>query len=175
MSQAWPQAEADRIDEQAIRDIEWLKGIIIAIRNVRGELNLSPAKPLEVFLQNGAAGDTERLEANRLFLSKLARLESITFLAAGDEAPMSAIQRVGELEVLVPMAGLIDKEAELKRIDKEHEKQQKVITGLENKLGNEKFVGRAPADVVEKERAKLADAQAELALLASQRVKIEAL
>ncbi|MDI5885237.1 valine--tRNA ligase [Cobetia amphilecti] len=175
MSQAWPQAEADRIDEQAIRDIEWLKGIIIAIRNVRGELNLSPAKPLEVFLQNGAAGDVERLEANRLFLSKLARLESITFLAAGDEAPMSAIQRVGELEVLVPMAGLIDKEAELKRIDKEHEKQQKVITGLENKLGNEKFVGRAPADVVEKERAKLADAQAELALLESQRVKIEAL
>ena len=175
MSQAWPQAEADRIDEQAIRDIEWLKGIIIAIRNVRGELNLSPAKPLEVFLQNGAAGDAERLEANRLFLSKLARLESITFLAAGDEAPMSAIQRVGELEVLVPMAGLIDKEAELKRIGKEHEKQQKVITGLENKLGNEKFVGRAPADVVEKERAKLADAQAELALLESQRVKIEAL
>ncbi|UTV88496.1 valine--tRNA ligase [Cobetia amphilecti] len=175
MSQAWPQAEADRIDEQAIRDIEWLKGIIIAIRNVRGELNLSPAKPLEVFLQNGAAGDAERLEANRLFLSKLARLESITFLAAGDEAPMSAIQRVGELEVLVPMAGLIDKEAELKRIDKEHEKQQKVITGLENKLGNEKFVGRAPADVVEKERAKLADAQAELALLESQRIKIEAL
>ncbi|KPM81420.1 valine--tRNA ligase [Cobetia sp. UCD-24C] len=175
MSQAWPQAEADRIDEQAIRDIEWLKGIIIAIRNVRGELNLSPAKPLEVYLQNGAAGDAERLEANRLFLSKLARLESITFLAAGDEAPMSAIQRVGELEVLVPMAGLIDKEAELKRIDKEHEKQQKVITGLENKLGNEKFVGRAPADVVEKERAKLADAQAELALLESQRVKIEAL
>jgi len=175
MSQAWPQAEADRIDEQAIRDIEWLKGIIIAIRNVRGELNLSPAKPLEVFLQNGAAGDAERLEANRLFLSKLARLESITFLGTGDEAPMSAIQRVGELEVLVPMAGLIDKEAELKRIDKEHEKQQKVITGLENKLGNEKFVGRAPADVVEKERAKLADAQAELALLESQRVKIEAL
>ena len=88
---------------------------------------------------------------------------------------MSAIQRVGELEVLVPMAGLIDKDAELKRIDKEHEKQQKVITGLENKLGNEKFVGRAPADVVEKERAKLADAQAELALLESQRAKIEAL
>jgi len=175
MSQAWPMAEMDRIDEQSIRDIEWLKGIIIAIRNVRGELNLSPAKPLEVFLQNGAVGDSERLEANRLFLSKLARLESITFLAAGDEAPMSAIQRVGELEVLVPMAGLIDKEAELKRIDKEHEKQQKVITGLENKLGNEKFVGRAPADVVEKERAKLADAQAELALLESQRVKIEAL
>ncbi|QQK62943.1 valine--tRNA ligase [Cobetia sp. cqz5-12] len=175
MSQAWPQADAERIDEQAIRDIEWLKGIIIAVRNIRNELNLSPGKPLEVFLQHGAAGDAERLEANRLFLSKLARLESITFLAAGDEAPMSAIQRVGELEVLVPMAGLIDKDAELKRIDKEHEKQQKVITGLENKLGNEKFVGRAPADVVEKERAKLADAQAELALLESQRAKIEAL
>ncbi|MEL0617417.1 valine--tRNA ligase [Cobetia marina] len=175
MSQAWPQADAERIDEQAIRDIEWLKGIIIAVRNIRNELNLSPGKPLEVYLQNGADGDAERLEANRLFLSKLARLESITFLAAGDEAPMSAIQRVGELEVLVPMAGLIDKDAELKRIDKEHEKQQKVITGLKNKLGNEKFVGRAPADVVEKERAKLADAQAELALLESQRAKIEAL
>ncbi|MGO2414425.1 MAG: valine--tRNA ligase [Cobetia crustatorum] len=175
MSQPWPQAEADRIDEQAILDIEWLKGVIIAVRNIRNELNLSPGKPLDVFLKNGAAGDDERLEANRRFLSKLARLESITFLAAGDEAPMSAIQRVGELEVLVPMAGLIDKEAELKRIDKEHEKQQKVITGLENKLGNEKFVGRAPADVVEKERAKLADAQAELALLESQRTKIETL
>ena len=175
MSQPWPQAEADRIDEQAILDIEWLKGVIIAVRNIRNELNLSPGKPLDVFLKNGAAGDDERLEANRRFLSKLARLESITVLAAGDEAPMSAIQRVGELEVLVPMAGLIDKEAELKRIDKEHEKQQKVITGLENKLGNEKFVGRAPADVVEKERAKLADAQAELALLESQRTKIETL
>ncbi|WP_158772570.1 valine--tRNA ligase [Cobetia sp. L2A1] len=175
MSQPWPQAEADRIDEQAILDIEWLKGIIIAVRNIRSELNLSPGKPLDVFLQHGATGDDQRLEANRRFLSKLARLESITFLAAGDEAPMSAIQRVGELEVLVPMAGLIDKDAELKRLDKEHEKQLKVITGLENKLGNEKFVGRAPADVVEKERAKLADAQAELALLESQCVKIEAL
>ena len=96
-------------------------------------------------------------------------------LGAGDEAPLSATALVGEMEVLVPMAGLIDKDAELKRLDKELDRLQKEIGRLEGKLGNEKFTAKAPADVVEKEKEKLRDAQGSLKRLSDQRADIEAM
>ncbi|GAB2792700.1 valine--tRNA ligase [Halomonas shantousis] len=175
MTQPWPQAEQDKIDEQAERDIEWLKGVIIAVRNIRAEMNIAPGKPLDALLTKGSEADRQRLEANRPFLAKLAKLESATWLDTPDQAPLAAIQRVGDMEVLVPMAGLIDKEAELARLAKELDKQDKLIAGVEKKLGNESFVAKAPADVVEKEKGKLRDAQAARDLLLGQREKIAAL
>ncbi|MCK0767250.1 valine--tRNA ligase [Chromohalobacter canadensis] len=175
MAQPWPQADQSRIDENATRDIEWLKGVIIAVRNIRAEMNIAPGKPLEALLTKGAEADRERLEAYRLFLSKLAKLESITWLDDPDQAPLAATQLVGDMEVLVPMAGLIDKDAELARLAKEIDKQDKFIGGIEKKLGNEGFISKAPAEVVEKERAKLADAQASRQHLSEQRDKIAAL
>lgn len=175
MAQPWPVAEQEKIDEQATRDIEWLKGVIVAVRNVRAEMNIAPGKPLEVLLTKGSATDRERLEANRLFLAKLAKLESATWLDDPSQAPLSATQLVGDMEVLVPMADLIDKDAELARLAKEIDKQDKLIGGIENKLGNESFVAKAPEAVVEKERGKLKEYQAARAVLLEQRDKIAAL
>ncbi|WP_431025288.1 valine--tRNA ligase [Halomonas sp. H5] len=175
MAQPWPLPEEARIDEAATRDIEWLKGVIVAVRNIRAEMNIAPGKPLDVLLTKGGEADRARLEANRRFLAKLAKLESITWLDDPAQAPLSATQLVGEMEVLVPMADLIDKEAELTRLDKEIDKQEKLIGGIEKKLGNESFVAKAPEAVVEKERGKLSDFQAARRLLAEQRDKIAAL
>ncbi|MCK2045614.1 MULTISPECIES: valine--tRNA ligase [Chromohalobacter] len=175
MAQPWPQADQGRIDENATRDIEWLKGVIVAVRNIRAEMNIAPGKPLEALLTKGGEADRERLEAYRLFLSKLAKLDSITWLDDPDQAPLAATQLVGDMEVLVPMAGLIDKDVELARLAKEIDKQDKFIGGIEKKLGNESFISKAPAEVVEKERAKLADAQASRQHLSEQRDKIATL
>ncbi|PMR74307.1 valine--tRNA ligase [Billgrantia endophytica] len=175
MAQPWPLAEPEKIDEQATRDIEWLKGVIVAVRNIRAEMNIAPGKPLEVLLTKGGPADKARLEANRLFLARLAKLESVIWLDNPNEAPLSATQLVGDMEVLVPMADLIDKDTELARLAKEIDKQDTLIGGIEKKLGNESFVARAPEAVVEKERGKLADFQAARRLLVEQRDKIAAL
>jgi len=175
MHQAWPEADESKIDEQATRDIEWLKGVIIAVRNIRAEMNIAPGKPLDVLLTKGQPEDTERLEQNRRFLAKLAKLESVTWLANPEDAPLSATQLVGDMEVLVPMADLIDKDAELARLAKEIEKQDKLIGGIEKKLGNEGFIAKAPDAVIEKERGKLAEFQSAKKLLEEQQAKIAAM
>jgi valyl-tRNA synthetase len=175
MHQAWPEADESKIDEQATRDIEWLKGVIIAVRNIRAEMNIAPGKPLDALLTKGQPEDAERLEQNRRFLAKLAKLESVTWLANPEDAPLSATQLVGDMEVLVPMADLIDKDAELARLAKEIEKQDKLIGGIEKKLGNDGFIAKAPVAVVEKERAKLAEFQATRQLLEEQQAKIAAM
>ncbi|MDH4573905.1 valine--tRNA ligase [Salinicola acroporae] len=172
MIQPWPEADDSRIDEQSIRDIEWLKGVIVAVRNIRAEMNIAPGKPLDALLTKGVAGDRERLAANRLFLAKLAKLESVTWLDDPAEAPLSATQLVGDMEVLVPMADLIDKDAEMQRLAKEIDKQDKLIVGIEKKLGNESFTAKAPEAVVEKERGKLKEYLAARQHLVEQRNKI---
>ncbi|AMD02109.1 valine--tRNA ligase [Halomonas chromatireducens] len=175
MNQPWPLPEEGKIDEAATRDIEWLKGVIVAVRNIRAEMNIAPGKPLEVLLTKGGPDDPARLEANRRFLPKLAKLASVDWLYDPQQAPLSATQLVGEMEVLVPMADLIDKDAELARLAREIEKQDKLIGGIEKKLGNESFIAKAPDAVVEKERTKLADFQAARRLLVEQHDKIAAL
>ncbi|BBI59495.1 hypothetical protein HSBAA_08010 [Vreelandella sulfidaeris] len=135
MHQAWPETDESKVDHQASLDIEWLKGVIIAVRNIRAEMNISPGKLLDVLLTKGRPEDAERLESNRHFLSKLAKLESVTWLENPNDAPLSATQLVGDMEVLVPMADLIDKDAELARLNKEIEKQDKLIGGIEKNSG----------------------------------------
>jgi valyl-tRNA synthetase len=175
MNQPWPLAEEAKIDAAATRDIEWVKDVIVAVRNIRAEMNLAPGKPLDVLLTKGSQGDRERLEANRPFVAKLAKLARIAWLEDPEQAPLSATQLVGEMEVLVPMADLIDKDAELARLAKEIDKQDKLIGGIEKKLGNQSFVAKAPEAVVEKERTKLADFHTARTLLVEQRDKIAAL
>ncbi|WP_417595411.1 valine--tRNA ligase [Oceanospirillum sp.] len=175
MLQPYPAPVAELIDEAAESDIEWLKQVIVSIRNIRGEMNIAPGKELPVLIQNGSDDDFRRLQDNYVALSKLAKLEKITWLEDDEEAPMSATKLVGKMEVLVPMAGLIDKDAELGRLTKEMEKLQKEVGRLEGKLGNDKFVASAPEEVVAKEREKLASAQSSQAKLQEQYKKIEAL
>jgi len=175
MLQPYPEADDSRIDETAIADIEWLKKVIIGIRNIRGEMNITPAKHLPIYFNNGSADDLRKLNDNRQFLAKLANLEAITWLEPGEEAPMSATALVGNMEILVPMAGLIDKDAELARLNKEIDKLQRELEKVQNKLGNENFVGKAPAEVVAKERERMADMEATLGKLSQQCTTIKAL
>lgn len=175
MLQPFPVADEARHDTTAEADINWLKGVITGIRNIRGEMGISPAKELDILIQNGSSDDKLRLEANQAFLAKLASLASVTWLNPGDEAPMSAVQLVGDMQVLVPMAGLIDKDAELARLKKEMDKLQKEAGRLEGKLNNAKFVANAPEAVVLKEREKLGEFKAALEQLKEQSIKIESL
>ncbi|WP_151702846.1 valine--tRNA ligase [Nitrincola alkalilacustris] len=175
MLQPYPLAEEHKLDPQATADIEWLKAVMLAIRNIRGEMNIGPGKAINILLRNASAEDLSRLEANRTSLVKLAKLDQITILAEGEEAPMSATGLVGSMEILVPMAGLIDKDAELARLAKELDKLQKEIARLDGKLSNAGFVSKAPADVVEKERAKLTEMREAFTRLQDQQTSISAI
>lgn len=175
MLQPWPVANEERIDEAAERDIEWVKELMLGVRNIRGEMNIGPGKPLHLYLKNASAEDRRRLEENQHLLRKLAKIEAFTVLEAADEAPLSATALVGELEVLVPMAGLIDKDAELGRLNKEIQRLQGEVQRVGGKLSNASFVDKAPPAVIDKERAKLAEAEQALAKLADQHARISAL
>nr|MDT0251403.1 valine--tRNA ligase [Endozoicomonas sp.] len=175
MLQSFPVADPSQIDEQAEQDIEWLKSFITSIRNIRAELNIGPGKPLNVLLRNTSVADEARLNDNQTFLKSLAKLDTIQVLAAGEEAPMATTQLVGSMEVLVPMAGLIDKDKEIARLNKEIARFTKEVSIFEGKLNNEKFISKAPANVVEKEKAKLADAQTAKVKLEEQLEAIKAL
>jgi valyl-tRNA synthetase len=175
MLQPYPEFDAEYIDAHADADIEWLKGIIVGVRNIRGEMNISPAQAIPIMIKNGSDEDDRRLTDNRQFLMTMAKIDDIQWLKDGDESPMSATALVGQMEILVPMAGLIDKDAELLRLNKEIEKLQKDLTRIEGKLNNPKFVDKAPLDVVEKEREKQSAQQQSLVKLKQQLQQISTL
>ncbi|MCG5048576.1 valine--tRNA ligase [Pectobacterium brasiliense] len=155
MLQPFPEFDAEQEDTLALNDLEWIKQAIIAVRNIRAEMNIAPGKPLEVLLRDVTGEAQRRVEENRSFIQTLARLESITLLPAGDKGPVSVTKLIDGAELLIPMAGLIDKAAELDRLTKEVAKIEAEIERIESKLSNEGFVARAPEAVVAKEREKL--------------------
>jgi valyl-tRNA synthetase len=171
----FPVADGSMIDEQAELDIEWVKGVIVGVRNIRGEMNISPNKPLSILLKNGGDNDKARLNSNQQFLMSLAKLEAINWLQADEEAPMSATSLVGHMELLIPMSDLIDKDAEAARLNREIEKQAKELGKISGKLNNPKFVDKAPEAVVEKERKKLNELQTSVNKLEEQLAKINSL
>ncbi|MDH0895748.1 MULTISPECIES: valine--tRNA ligase [unclassified Pseudomonas] len=172
MLQPWPVANEARVDAGAEADIAWVKTFMLGVRQIRGEMKISMSKRIDVVLANAGDEDLRRLAEFEPLLNKLAKFESIRVLAAGEEAPMSATTLVGDMQVLVPMAGLIDKDAELARLDKEIQRLDGEVKRVGGKLANEGFVAKAPAEVLDKERAKLAEAEQALAKLAEQREKI---
>ena len=172
MLQPFPVADKAQIDADADADIDWVKKVIVGVRNVRGEMNISPAKALPIYLARGDAEDKRRLDENRQFLSKLASLESITWLDDPAEAPLCATALAGDLEILVPMAGLIDVDAELARLDREIDKISIEVKKLSGKLSNTKFVDNAPAEVVAKERQKLEEFEGSVSQLQEKRSAI---
>ncbi|MDH0649942.1 valine--tRNA ligase [Pseudomonas sp. GD03858] len=175
MLQPWPVANESRIDVGAEGDIEWLQQLMVGLRNIRAEMNIGPGKPLPLFLKNANADDQRRLQENEALLKKLAKVESFTVLGEQDEAPLSATALVGDLQVLVPMAGLIDKDAELARLNKEIQRLQGEVQRVGGKLSNAAFVDKAPPAVIEKERAKLAESEQALANFTEQHARIAAL
>ncbi len=171
----YPIANDSKIDQDALDDVAWLQSVILGVRNIRGEMNISPAKDLPVYFKNGTVADQTRFSNYQQFLKKMASLENLTWLTPGDQEPLSATALVGGMEILVPMAGLIDKDAELARLNKEATRLEQNIGKLEVKLSNPAFVDKAPAEVVEKERGIVADNKVALEKLKEQIVKISAL
>ena len=148
---------------------------ILGIRRIKGEMNIAPGKRVPVLLADTGEADRANAEAHRAYLDFLARVESIEVLPEGDAGPESATALVGKMKVLIPLAGLIDKDAELARLDKEMGKLEGDIKRTEGKLSNANFVDKAPEAVVQKEKDKLAEAKAALADLSAQAEKIRAL
>ena len=175
MLQAYPAVDDNLKNPEAESELGWVMNFVLGVRRIRGEMDIKPGKPLSVLLQDTSEQDLAYLEQNRIYLQKLARLDSITCLNPGDTAPESAIALVGNLKLLIPMAGLIDKEAELTRLDKEILRIQNDLPRIEGKLNNPAFVDKAPADVIDKVRKDLSDKQAALTNLLSQREKISLL
>ncbi|GAB2677087.1 valine--tRNA ligase [Aliiglaciecola aliphaticivorans] len=175
MERPFPELDETRQNEAVLADIEWVKSFIVGIRNIRGEMDISPNKPLNVLLKNVSDNDQSRLDLSQSFLAKMAKLDSITQLEEGDKGPASATALVGEMEILIPMAGLIDKDAELSRIAKALDKIEKDFARTQGKLNNEKFVSNAPEAVINKEKAKLEDFQMQINKLNEQRETIQAL
>ncbi len=175
MNRPFPTCRNSLIDEAAETEMAWVMQFILGIRKIKGEMNIAPAKPVPVLLANASDKDKRLAEKHRHFLDFLARTESIEVLPADDHGPESATALVGEMKVLIPLAGLIDKDAEFKRLEKEIARLQGEVDRLENKLGNPHFVDKAPEAVVQKERDKLADAQKALVSLQAQLEKIRQL
>ncbi|MCF8259867.1 MAG: valine--tRNA ligase [Melioribacteraceae bacterium] len=147
-----PEIDETKIDAKAISDMTLIQNIVTAIRNIRGEMNIPPSKKINVELK------IESLEQNQIdYIKLLGKVESLNHSADLTKPKTSASSVVKGCEIYIPLEGLIDLEVERQRIDKEIKRIEGALIGVERKLSNEKFVGRAPTDVVEKEKTKKAD------------------
>ncbi len=166
MLEPYPEADIQLIDPLAEADIEWIKAMILGIRNIRGEMNIAPGKQLAVLLQQGDNGkleDSNKIESlkhqNKELVSKyghilqsLGKMSSLTWLSGEEGRPLAATALVGSVELLVPMADLIEKEAEMARLEKEIDKLKKELEKIDSRLSNQNFVANAPVEVVNQEK-----------------------
>ena len=171
----YPQADQSKIDNQADDQIAWLKTLIVGIRNIRGEMGISPGKAIPVLLRGGHQEDRDNLELSEQLLTKLANIEHIEWLDDDSEAPMSSTALAGDLEILVPMAGLIDASAEIERLEREITKFETEMSKISGKLSNKNFVQRAPEQVVAKERDRLGEVESAVTRLQNQVTELKAL
>jgi len=156
MNAAWPDASRLPTDATASADVDWMKGIILALRQIRGEMDISPARRLSPLVQNALTSDVARFARYDALLGRLAGIDGVRILAADEKAPPSAAAVVADMTLLVPMQGLIDPAAELARLKKKQEKNQQEITRARAKLANPNFVNQAPQEVVATERERIA-------------------
>jgi valyl-tRNA synthetase len=164
----WPRAEDFAPDRAADGEMGWVKQVVLGIRQIRGVLEIPDSRRLPLLVQNASARDLELIEKHRVLLTRLARLESMQALPAGAAAPPAAAELVGELVLLVPMAGLIDPASELQRLEKRKAKVEAEIKKSRDKLANDNFVRNAPPDVVAQEQQRLSDNERTRAALVRQ-------
>jgi len=175
MLQPYPLPEHGSIDLDAIAEIDWVKAFIVGVRKIRSGSNIDPRKMLPVVLEGGSANDRVLLERNRNYLTTVGRIESVTWLREGAKAPESTTALVGNMKLLIPLAGLIDKEAEVARLAKELDRRKADLARCDKKLSTASFVDKAPATVVEKERARAEELTSVISSLETQLAKIQAL
>ena len=175
MLRPYPEASTDANDPLATADIEWVKQFVLGVRQIRGEMDISPGKPLPVILQGASDSDLQRVAAQTLLLQRVGRVESVKVLAKGDQPPASATALLGDMRLLVPMKGLIDVDAERARLKKHHDKVSIELKKSTAKLSNDKFVNNAPAAVVTQERGRIQEFERTIAQLNEQLEKLDEL
>ena len=157
MRQPWPVSQPEKIDEASEDEISWVKNFVLGVRRIRAEYDIPPGKQLPILCENVSRENTQRLSDHNELLTTIARIETITIPTPDMSAPESATSLVGEMRLLIPLAGIIDKEAEQQRLIRETDRLNKEKSRLDGKLSNESFTAKAPAAVVEKEKEKLKD------------------
>ena len=156
MLAAWPKAADYTVDAAATADVDWMKGVILGLRQIRGEMDISPSRRLAPLVQGAQPEDVAGFSRHAALLGRLAGVDAVQVLAPGDKAPPAASAVVGNLTLLVPMQGLIEPATELARLKKKQEKNQQEIQRANAKLANPNFVGNAPPEVVATERERIA-------------------
>lgn len=160
MMQPYPKSDEIKIDPASESEINWIKQFILSIRNIRGEMNIAPGKLLPVLLDQGDDADRRRVVEFDPLLKTLAKLETIKWLGIDESKPASATALAGTLEIMIPMSGIIDKQAEIARLQKEIEKNNKDLDKLNIKLSNPNFIENAPRDIVEQDQKRILELQA---------------
>ncbi len=173
MLQEYPGADTHPSGAAVEEETEWVRQFILGIRQIRGEMDIRPGKPLPVLLENSAAKDREFAEQNAHLLARVGRIESVRSLAADEEAPACATALLGNMRLLVPMAGIIDVDAEKTRLVKQHERVSADLGRMRSRLDNPDFVNHAPADVVTKARHQVAELELQILQLDEQLVRLE--
>ena len=164
----YPRPEEFPTDEASEREIGWIQAFVLAVRQIRGEMNISPGRRIPVLLKGAAAADLGHLERHRPYLERLAGTETIAVLAPGERAPESATALIGELTLLVPMAGLIDVAAEFERLQKLLTRAEADLAKVRTRLQSQSFLSNAPRAVVEAEQARAAELERTTAGLSTQ-------
>ena len=162
-------------DQSIVADMEGVMDVIRAIRNVRGELDVPPGKKIKVVLNCKSDSVVKSITSGQAYIKSLARVENLLVGVAVERPKQASTQVAGEVEVMIPLADLINVEEEEARLNKEIEKVQKDVGFFEKKLSNEKFVANAPPQVLEKDRGKLAAAEKKREILQQSLEKILAL
>jgi valyl-tRNA synthetase len=171
----YPISDDHAVNAQTDAAMQWLQHVVLGIRRIRGEMNISPSRALPLFISQASTQDRDYFTQTGHYIERLARIASMTFLEDDQQAPESAMTLVGTMKLLIPMAGLIDKEAELARLAKDITKAQADVQRLTTKLANPNFIDKAPQSVVTKEQDRLTAQQQALANLCAQRDRIAAL
>jgi valyl-tRNA synthetase len=174
MLQRYPAIDQAKIDEKATSEIEWLKKVIIAIRNIRGEMNISPNKKLPLLLNKGSNDDRRKIEEQKLYLQTLAKLESINWVVK-EKIPTSASTLIDSLELHLVISDAFDLDAEIIRTSKETGKLKKENELIEDKLNNTSYTTKAPPNVVDKDRKRLAENKNLLTKLQAHLKKLQSL
>ncbi len=172
MLQPYPEVATDKIDQAAEEEITWIKKIVFSLRQIRGEMNIAPSKALDLLLRHDQPSDRERFQSNEAWLKTLAKLASITWLADDAPVPPAAAALVEHLELFIPLAGSIDKEAEVTRWQKEATKFTTELTRIQDRLNNPRYLEKAPGAVVQKERLRAQELETALLKLKQQLEKL---
>ncbi|HXI49031.1 MAG TPA: hypothetical protein VNH39_10615, partial [Steroidobacteraceae bacterium] len=159
-------------DTQAEPEMRWVMDFVLGVRQIKGEMDIAMSRKLEVLLQNASARDAEYLKRNLHYLTRLAGVETPRVLAPGEAAPIAAVALLGNLEILVPMKGLIDPTAELDRLAKRLRRAESDLIKLEAKLGNSQFARNAPPDIVAKDQQRLEELRTEIGQLSAQTTRV---